>query len=349
MTDHQLPRGADLGPTSQAGFAAFQQGVDPAPEQIDAQTYCFNTPAFEGGIVTSTFCYVLAGENGAAHLIDPGMNSDRGWQRLRDALELWGFTSVASVVVTHMHLDHVGMAERVRQEWGAPLIAGSTEWQTYLDTPTQAERNDRYDQWGVPAHRRPVMPPALAAGYTADNMPLQHPENPPDCLVDDGAVLDLGRPVTVMLTPGHTDGGLTLRDDAHRLIIVGDEVLPNMHTGLGLDYDPLGDPVGDYLDGAQRLADYDGYEVGPGHGFRFTQLGLRLRQTSTRHLHRSRELADALAKHPDDSVWQLAQRLSWGHGFDNLEGYFLNSALQQTAMHLTFIRSSRAQRWLGTT
>jgi len=340
----------DLEPARPAEYAAFIGKTLPAPEQIDAETYLLPIPMLGGDdFVTNTLCYVLRGPDGAAHLIDAGMNTDEGWAVLRSALDAWKLGPVASVVVTHMHIDHIGMAERVRQEWGARVIMGEIEWRTYLSSPTADERTARYDKWGVPVDKRPVIPPELEPGHTSPTVGPQRLIDPPDQFVHDQDVLDLGRPVTVMVTPGHTEGGLSLRDDAHRLMFTGDQILPHMHAGIGLDYDPTGDPIGDYLEACQRMAAYDGYEALPGHGFGFRRLGLRLVQTTNHHLRRSRQVAEALATHPDDSVWTLASRLTWSYGFDNLTGYFLNSAIQQTAMHQTFVRdTARSAPWLAT-
>ncbi|MCL2735175.1 MAG: MBL fold metallo-hydrolase [Propionibacteriaceae bacterium] len=346
MTHKPVP-GADLGPLSPAGFAAYAAGVDPPAEMIAPGTYVVPIPMPGGGIVTSTLCYVLSDGQGRAHLIDPGLNSEVGWQRLTHALADWGMGSVASVVVTHMHLDHLGMAERVRQEWGARLIMGRTEWRTYRATPSDADRVARYDAWGVPVDRRPVMPPELTVGYASEAMGPQHMDSPPDRLVDDGDQLDMGRPIQVMVTPGHTDGGLSLRDDQQHWICTGDQVLPHMHPALGLDYAPDGDPVGDFLDAAERLARFDGYAVLPGHGFQFQRLAHRLDQISAHHLRRSRQVRDVVADMPDATVWELASRLHWTRGFENLEGYLLNSALQQTEMHRTFVRSARSAPYLS--
>jgi len=348
MTSDQY---VDLEPTRPGEYAAFMAKRLPAPEQIDDATYLLPIPMFGGGdFVTNTLCYVLRGPDSAAHLIDAGMNTDSGWEVLRSALDAWNLGPVATVVVTHLHIDHIGMAERVRQEWGARVIMGETEWRTYLSSPTADERKANYDKWGVPVDRRPVMPPELEPGHTSPNMGPQRLIDPPDQFVHDKDVLDLGRPVTVMLTPGHTEGGISLRDDAHRLIITGDQILPHMHAGIGLDYDPTSDPIGDYLEACGRMAMYDGYETLPGHGFGFRKLGLRLVQTTNHHLRRSRQVAEALATYPNDSVWTLASRLSWSYGFENLEGYFLNSALQQTAMHRTFVRNTaRSAPWLAVT
>jgi len=336
-------KGKDLGPTSETGYASFLAHEHPETEQIGDDTYMLSLPLpVGGGPITSTLCYVMAGPHGEAHLVDPGWNSDEDWNRLTSALKEWGLGPVKSVFVTHLHIDHIGMAERIRQEYGATMIMGEAEWALFQSIPDQAAMNARYDSWGVPFDKRPVMPSDL---WHESQVPVA----PPDQLVREGDKLDMGRPMEVMVSPGHTEGSLTLRDDDRRLIMPGDNVLPHIHPGLGLDYDPDGDPLGDYLDAIESMNAYDGYEVLPGHGFRFAHLALRNDQTVAHHLRRTKQVVKALETMPADvSVWELASKLHWSHGWDNLEGYFLNSALQQTSMHLRFVRNpERSAKWLA--
>src|SRR6202008_4362478 len=57
-------------------------------------------------------------------LVDGGVATDAGWTALdagvRAVAERW--EAVALHVVTHMHMDHVGLASRVRELSGAPVL-----------------------------------------------------------------------------------------------------------------------------------------------------------------------------------------------------------------------------------
>ncbi|SFS11546.1 Glyoxylase, beta-lactamase superfamily II [Agrococcus baldri] len=331
---------SELRPTSAAGYAAFTDGRLPAPEEIDGDTLVVAVPMPAGGIVSSTLCYVLRDRNGAAHILDPGWNTDENAALLRHAVESWGIRRIASVIVSHLHEDHLGMAQRIRDATGAMFVMADMEWQTHLARTGSGDRSARYDAWGVPADKRPrypTMPPGA----------LQHPTREPELMVRDGDVLALGRDVEAVLTPGHTQGSLTLRDAERRQLFTGDHLLPHVHPGVGLDYATDADPIGDYLESLERIRAFDGDEVLPGHGYRFAALEDRIDRTTDHHLRRARQVADALEQEQDLSVWELASRLTWTHGWDRLEGYFLNSALQQTAMHARFVAdTARSARWL---
>jgi len=61
----------DLGPTSPRGYAEFLDGKDLSPERVDDRTFMLSIPLPSAAIVTSTLCYVLLGEDGVGHVVDP--------------------------------------------------------------------------------------------------------------------------------------------------------------------------------------------------------------------------------------------------------------------------------------
>lgn len=328
-----------LEPTSAEGYAEFQAGRHPSPERIDGSTFVLGIPLPSPAIVTSTLCYVLVGADGVGHVIDPGWDTDDNFERLCSALAGWGVRRVGTVVATHLHDDHLGMADRIRREFGAQLLIGRHEWAAIMARTFDVDQSQVLDEWGVPLDRRPDLPPGASRVH-------EMPE--PDGLLDDGDVLDLGRPVRVVLTPGHSQGGITLVDLERMRIFTGDHVMPHINPGLGLGYVGESDPVGDYYEAAERLLEWDGFEVLPGHGYRFAHLGRRIRAHIAHHLRRSREVARTHQGDRGASIWNTAARLHWSAGWDNLEGYFLFSALAQTAMHLRFVEDEeRSARWLA--
>ena len=339
MIGRTLSDARGLGPTSATGYADFLAGAHPVPEAIDDRTFVLGLPLPSATIVSSTLCYVVVGPDGTGHIGDPGWDTDENMVRLRAALEAWGIERIGTVVATHLHDDHLGRAHRVRREFGAQLVLARAEWDALLARPFDQDPIERLDAWGVPDSERPQL---AGGGNGLHEMPE------PDVFVSDGDVLDFGRPFRVLLTPGHSQGGITLIDEERGRILTGDHVMPHITPGLGLGYVGDGDPVGDYLESAERLFEWDGFEVLPGHGYRFAQLRRRTEQHIAHHLRRTRQVAGIYAHDPGATIWQTAARLSWSAGWEALEGYFLFSALAQTAMHVRFLGDEeRSARWLA--
>jgi glyoxylase-like metal-dependent hydrolase (beta-lactamase superfamily II) len=328
--------------TSPAQYAAFELGTVPPVEQLRDGVWSVPNPMpGQTNGLTSTLCYLIEGGDGALHLIDAGLDHEAGHAAVVDGIAHTGrrVSDLASIVVTHLHTDHLGMAARLREESGAALVLHTREqWAIdhadELSAPLDAQR---LEEWGVPHERRAeILAVPSAAG---------HPVAPvrADVVVANGDELPIaGRRLRVIDTPGHTPGSMSFVDDEDRLVFTGDALLPTIHPGIGLG-GTVSNPVGDYLRSLRALEEYDDYEACPGHEFRFTEVASRCRTTGEHQLRRSREVAAAILDSPDATVWQLASRLHWTAGFAQLRDFYLRSALAQTEMHLDFARSPAAE------
>ncbi|MDO9398858.1 MAG: MBL fold metallo-hydrolase, partial [Herbiconiux sp.] len=70
-----------------------------------------------------TLSYLIQDASHGIHLVDPGWDDDANLDRLDDTLaEAFGAdrTRLASIVATHLHADHLGLAERLQREHDVP-------------------------------------------------------------------------------------------------------------------------------------------------------------------------------------------------------------------------------------
>lgn len=319
--------------TSPVQQAAELAGTVPPLEQVRQDVWALAL-AMPTGHIPYSLCYLLLDSAGGVHLVDPGWDSDENWAALVGALGQVDRTpaDLRSTVVTHLHPDHLGMAERVRRETGARVILHRTEQAVLEHGWNREPLEPKLAEWGVPADRHAEMSAvlALSTGY---------PEFHANDVVDDGTRLDIpGFDLIAMHTPGHTSGHLCLREDARQLMLTGDHLLPSIYAGLGLGA-PTANPLADYLESLERVSAYPDHEVLPGHGYRFIGLAERASASAAHHLRRTREVQAVLAQGGDPTVWQIASRLTWTAGWQNLSGFFLFSALLQTAMHRDYLAS----------
>ena len=351
-TDPVVP--APFTPTSAAQVEAWETRILPPVERVRDDVWSVPVPLPVGGGMPWTNCYVLRASDGGIHLVDPGWDSDENWRIVCDALEAVGSTSndVQTVVSTHLHADHLGLAERFRLGSGATLVMHPAEALALADEQAghwrQSLVSEHIVTWGVPDDRLPELLALADVPPTRVDVPF---EGVP---VEDGTVLDApGIRLRAVHTPGHTPGHLCLHDVDRSLLFTGDHLRPTVFSGIGLGGPTKSNPLGDYLASLGRVAELDGpaangaptpvLEALPGHGWRFTGIGDRAGATAAHHLRRTSEVAAALASDPALSVWEIASRLTWTAGWGGLRDFTLYSALTQTAMHRDFVSAGSSR------
>ncbi|MFE4470454.1 MBL fold metallo-hydrolase [Leifsonia sp. NPDC056824] len=273
--------------------------------------------------------YLIEDADGRVHVIDPGSPTPEARETLRAAL---GAAPVASIVLTHLHADHSGGAAALAAETGAPVLVHERE-RAALGLIAAGLPAPDLEAWGVPAGRRAEL---LSAAAVPTGPAAQLVDGVITGVLTDGDLLDLpGRRLRVIGTPGHTGGHLCLHDEEAGLLLTGDHVLPTINSGLGLGGPTESNPIADYLESLDRVAQLDsrGLRALPGHEDPFTGLRERCSALAAHHLRR----ADEVAAHPGGTVWETARTLTWTGGWDGLAGFTLLSALRQTAQHREFV------------
>lgn len=322
-------------PTSDTQFDTAAGAGVPELEQVRDGLFCYGVPQ-PGTLPHYALSYLLLDAKGAVHVIDAGWDSDDNWQRFTTVLDSLGkaATDVATVSITHLHPDHLGMAARIRAASGAPVAVHESEQSGIVELstpPAEPKVRSQLERWGVPVDRQPEVLEAFHRrrgwkSFTADRF------------LADGDCLDIpGHAVRVLHTPGHTSGHLAFIDDLHGVVYLGDLLLPNQFPGIGLGGTPEGNPIDDYLSSLAAVAKFDDFEALSGHAYRFRGIATRCAETAAHHESRTAEVAAASSTAL--SVWELASELSWTAGWPNLKGLALLSALSQTSLH-----RERAQR-----
>ncbi|MHA7306462.1 MBL fold metallo-hydrolase [Arthrobacter sp. TMN-49] len=322
--------------TGHEQFNAWKNKVLPAVEEVRPGVWSIPVP-FINNPMRYTLAYLLIGQ-GEAALVDPGWDSDQGWDILTAGLAVAGLSPVdiTGIVVTHFHPDHLGMAGRLRAASGAWVALGEHEpvaahWPS---DPQQFVATDRaqFSAWGVPEEFLAEV--TFNADSWAQLMSVQAPQR----LLADGELLPVaGLRVRVLATPGHTPGHICLVDEDNQLILTGDHVLPRITPHVSLEAQIHANPLADYLQSLQVMAVGAAMEVLPAHEYRFRGLPARVAELHEHTLERSGEVIAALEAGSAQTVWEVAKQLSWSRGFESLRGFTLRLALAETASHLVYL------------
>ena len=242
--------------------------------------------------------WVLDDGEGVA-LVDSGLNippAKEAWEALF-AGSLAG-RPVTRVICTHFHPDHLGLAGWLCERFGVRLWMTRGEW-LFARMLTADIRDTPPPE--APAYQR-------AAGWSEERIAeeagkgwgrfaaMVSPVPVAFVRLQDGDRIGIGgRSWRIVVGSGHSPEHACLVDDAGKLMIAGDQVLPRITSNVSLSLsEPEADPLGEWLASIDKLRQLpDDMLVLPSHGEPFT--GLHARLDALANGHRGR--LDALHAH----------------------------------------------------
>ena len=290
--------------------------------------------------------YAMELSGGGVAVVDTGWDSDESWESLKASLACIGHAveDVRTVVVTHAHPDHLGLAYRLVEEAGAQVLVSDVEAARLSGGAGGPLRfrealQRTYPTWGVPA-------PEVTAMLAQSTPSSEASWLTPVVGIRDGELLDLpGWSVRGVWTPGHTQGHLCLHDARNRLLYTGDHVLPRITPGIGVHPAGETDALGDFLASLAKVATLDVDLVLPGHEYRFPGLRNRVEALLRHHEDRLDEVDAVVRAEPGVSCWQVTQRIEWSRPLERFAPSMVRAAVAETMSHLVRLeRLGRLER-----
>ena len=242
---------------------AWTQRRTPSAAQVCPGVWAVPMPLPEHPIRYS-FAYLLEASGGRLVLVDAGFGSGSCWRALTSALRDLGagVTDIDSVLLSHNHPDHVGLAQRVRADGGSWIgvhrldAGGQDHLARYRSSPTGRSSA------GAPDDVCSASAATITSYATMSHAPTA------DRLLEDGDVVRVGSlAMEVVWTPGHTPGHCCFRRTQDGLVLTGDHLLPEAPTQLGNADSVDSDPLGEVQDSLGRIAALGSALGLPGHQY----------------------------------------------------------------------------------
>jgi glyoxylase-like metal-dependent hydrolase (beta-lactamase superfamily II) len=272
-------------------------------------------------------------------LVDGGARTEGAWEALDAGVRNVGlsWSTLRAQLVTHMHLDHLGLSGRVREASpGAPLLLGALD----AARVSAARRSPGEEEaWRVTLFRSHGAPgEVLAASGTP--AALASPLEADHVLTGEGGRLGFDPAWTFVWTPGHTAGHVAVVRRSDGVVICGDAVLPRISPTIGVNRQRE-DPVADYLGTLRRLSALAPVLLLPGHGVPVDRPGDRIRELETATRAESQRIL-GLLRAESGSAWTLTVRRYEGR---ELPPGPLIQGFRETIAHLEhLVRSGYARR-----
>ncbi|MGQ0660539.1 MBL fold metallo-hydrolase [Sphingosinicella sp.] len=240
-----------------------------------------------------------SGSGAGLAIVDTGLDippSREAWESLF-AGALSG-RIVTRVICTHFHPDHLGLAGWLCERFGVRLWMTRGEWlfaRMLTADVRAAPPPEALAYWRLAGWSEGDILGEAAKGWgrfasVVSAVPVAHRR------LEEGDMVRIGaRDWRVVIGCGHSPEHACLVDDAGKLMIAGDQVLPRITSNVSLTLsEPEADPLGDWLASIAKLRELPAdLLVLPSHGEPFTGLHTRLDKLAEGHAGR----LDALQAH----------------------------------------------------
>ena len=298
-------------------------GSEPGAEDLLARaaragvhTIALPTPFLVGPVN----CYVV--EDEPLTLIDTGPNSGRSLDELEQALARLGrsIEDLERIVVTHQHMDHVGLLEILARRSGAE-VAALHLLGPYLERfPRSAEADDAFAETimrrhGVPEDMITVLSSVGAAfrGFGSSARVTRE-------LRDGDELRFAHRTLHVLHRPGHSPSDTVFWDEQRELLIGGDHLLAGVSSNplVSRPLDAAAPPPDgrthaliQYMESLRATRELPARLVLGGHGEPIADHAALIDERLRMHARRARKILRMLDRGPR-TAYELAYEM-WGN------------------------------------
>ncbi len=266
-------------------------------------------------------CHLI--EDDPLTLVDTGPNSGRALDELEQALAAHGrrVEDLERIVITHQHIDHLGLVGILARRSGAEVCALDVLAPVVEDHAAAAERDDELAEGLMLRHGIPsdvvmaLRSVSLAYRAWGGSAPVDRR------LADGGELAWAGRRMRVLHRPGHSPSDTVFLDEERGIALGGDHLLARISSNPLISH-PLGGRSGEpgggrpralvmYMESLRATRATPIERVLPGHGEPVEDHVALIDERFALHERRAAKLAGLVRERPR-TAYELAHEL-WGN------------------------------------
>jgi glyoxylase-like metal-dependent hydrolase (beta-lactamase superfamily II) len=260
-------------------------------------------------------CYLL--DDSPLTLVDSGPNSGKALDELERQLEALGhrIEEIELVIITHQHIDHLGLVDIVAKRSGAEVAALDLLAPFVENFGDDAERDD--EEAAALMRRHGISEEVVSAlRQVTGSFRAWGSKARVTRPLHDGELLELrDRGLEVQHRPGHSPSDTLFWDAERRILIAADHLIKHISSNplISRPLDGSGErtqALVTYLESLKRTRELPAEIVLPGHGEPITDHVALIDQRFAMHQRRAEKLYGLIAEQPRTGH-ELAQAL-WG-------------------------------------
>jgi glyoxylase-like metal-dependent hydrolase (beta-lactamase superfamily II) len=261
-------------------------------------------------------CYLI--EDEPLTLVDTGPNSGKALDELGTQLAARGHSidDLELVIVTHQHIDHLGLVEIVAEHSGAEVAAIGVAAERLANFDEDAEAEDRF---AVELMLRNGIPEEVTAALRSvsrsfrgwgSRVAVTRP------LADGETMRFRDRTLEVGHRPGHSPSDTVFWDERRRILIAADHLLPHISSNPLISRPLDGSShrtqaLVTYIESMRRTREMPAEIVLPGHGDPVVDHVALIDERIAKHERRKEKIHELITAQPR-SGYELAQAI-WGN------------------------------------
>jgi|Deesub1362A_J573_1020465.scaffolds.fasta_scaffold00003_5 glyoxylase-like metal-dependent hydrolase (beta-lactamase superfamily II) len=275
-------------------------------------------------------------------IIDPGIGLPDSIKSLERQLDEYGYNieDIRHIIITHLHVDHIGGAYYLQKVSGAEVYIHETEVQNIneivmaLDDTLTVYR-EVLESNGVPTevidmlatHHPGFVNRKIYSEIKYDNL-----------LSDRDRIRVSNTTIETVWTPGHSRGHICLYLPKTRMLLSGDHILPSITPNIRIPLREDEDPLNEYFESLKKVGEKPIDIYLPGHGDPSKDIFNRVDELRRHHIERLLEVNRLVLK-GGKTIYEMATKMDWDidlpwKDFPLIQKFF---AFSEAAAHVIYL------------